>query len=139
MCERCLEICIREEECEFPGCSGSVEPYRIIKWSDLGQHDGMPINDNWQTFKSSKNSELVKLLEDTNKIPEEDQVVLFVQFPELIEGASAALDIANIPHKAIKTGDRTTETAIADFQTGNESVKSKVLILALGDVTASGL
>lgn len=99
----------------------------------------MPTNDDWQVYNSSKNAELVKLLQDTSKIPEDEQAVLFVQFPELIEGASAALDRANIPHKACSSSDRMTENAITEFQTGTEKVKSRVLILKLGDVTASGL
>ncbi|KAL1955354.1 hypothetical protein VTO42DRAFT_8636 [Malbranchea cinnamomea] len=139
VCSICLERCRREEQCQYPLCGGTVQEYRIIKWSDLGYNEGMSVDPEWRTYGSSKNAQLVKLLQDTTQIPEDDQVVLFVQFPEMIQEASAALNVANIPHKIISSSNRLMERAITEFQTGTEKAKSKVLILTLGDVTASGL
>ena len=90
-------------------------------------------------YGGSKLADLVKLLQDTERIGLDDQVLLFVQFPELMEAASTALTAAKIPHLNIPINDRMASTKLADFQTGSEEVKSKVLILNLGGVTASGL
>ena len=84
-------------------------------------------------------AELIKLLQDTERIDVNDQVLLFVQFSDLMEAASTALTAAKIPHLSIPVNDRMASAKLADFQTGNEEVKSKVLILNLGGVTASGL
>lgn len=97
------------------------------------------MDDSWANLGGSKISELIKLLQDKSRIPEDDQVLLFVQFTELITAVSAALEAAGIKFMTVTSNDRTVGRALADFQNGTEEVKSKVLILTLGDVTASGL
>jgi hypothetical protein len=93
----------------------------------------------WNCYGGSKLAELIGLLQDTRRIGVDDQVLLFIQFQALMEAASTALTAAKIPHLTIPVNDRMASTKITEFQTGSEEVKSKVLILNLGGVTASGL
>lgn len=131
--------CQLHERCLLEGCSGTVHEYRIIKWTDLCHSERHTPTDKLAKYGSSKFTAVIDLLEDTEKVPADDQVLLFIQFPELMDAASKALQSVSIPHTVIQPGDRTPTSKISEFQNGKESVKSKVLILNLGDVTASGL
>ncbi|KAM5476679.1 hypothetical protein McanCB56680_007603 [Microsporum canis] len=139
VCESCLERCQLRERCLLPGCGGTVHEYRIIRWADLCHFDYNAQDRELAKYGSSKFTAVINLLQDTKKIPGDDQVLLFIQFPELMDAAATALQLANIPHIVVQPGDRTPGGKISEFQNGKETVKSKVLILNLGDVTASGL
>ncbi|EEQ31869.1 DNA repair protein rad8 [Microsporum canis CBS 113480] len=116
-----------------------IHEYRIIRWADLCHFDYNAQDRELAKYGSSKFTAVINLLQDTKKIPGDDQVLLFIQFPELMDAAATALQLANIPHIVVQPGDRTPGGKISEFQNGKETVKSKVLILNLGDVTASGL
>lgn len=138
-CQRCLEECRAVDRCLLPGCSGSVQAYRIIRWSDLGREEFKRDDNLFIKHGGTKFKEMINLIQDSARIPPDDQVLLFIQFPELMDAASVSLTTAGVPHVMVQPGDRTPTNKITAFQTGTESVKSKVLILNLGDVTASGL
>lgn len=138
-CQRCLEKCKALDRCLLPGCSGSVQSYRIIQWSDLGREEFKREDSSFIKHGGTKFRDVISLIQDFDRIPPDDQVLLFIQFPELMDAASAALTSAGVPHVTIQPGDRTPTNKITAFQAGTEAVKSKVLILNLGDVTASGL
>ncbi|KAF3480333.1 uncharacterized protein GIQ15_05680 [Arthroderma uncinatum] len=96
-------------------------------------------DDKLANYGGSKLAEVINLLQDTKRIPSDDQALLFIQFPELMDAAAHALQLANILHTVVQPGDRTPASKISEFQNGKDVMKSKVLILNLGDVTASGL
>ena len=121
------------------GCDGSVQSFRILTASDIGYDNANTGDGNSTCPGGSKLGAVVKLLQDTSRISVDDQALLFIQFPELMEAASAALTGANIPHLTISINDRLVSSKVAAFQTSTEKEKSKVLILNLGGVTASGL
>ncbi|ODH45084.1 hypothetical protein ACO22_00379 [Paracoccidioides brasiliensis] len=142
-CEPCIEIARAKERCRLPACGGNVESFRIIKYSDVAfvdsNENGDGINEQWQVYGGTKFLELIRLVRNTDKIPADEHVLLFIQFPDLMKAASAALGKANIPHLMIPVNDRMASSKITEFQKGTEKVKSKVLILHLGNVSASGL
>ncbi|PGH06832.1 hypothetical protein AJ80_08105 [Polytolypa hystricis UAMH7299] len=140
VCELCLAKCTLTEECPFHKCTGSVQSFRIVKPGELGwlKRDG-PMDESWQAYGGSKFKELINLLQDASRIAPEDQVLLFIQFADVMEAASAALGTAGIPHLMVGANDRMAAAKITQFQMGTEKLKSKILILNLGDVTASGL
>lgn len=137
-CAECLARCKITETCQYSGCNGSVQSFRVINPSDLGQDD-RALEEERDKNDGSKFAALIRLLKDTDRIGVDDQAILFIQFPEVMEAASTVLTDAHIPHLLISTNDRTAASKIGEFQAGTESVKSRVLILNLGDVTASGL
>ncbi|PGH01037.1 hypothetical protein GX51_05473 [Blastomyces parvus] len=143
-CESCIDIAKVQEACRLPACSGGAESFRMIKYSDISFNNNKDTDNNandekWQEYGGTKLLELVLLIQDTDRIAEDEQVLLFIQFPDLMETASTALRKAKISHLMIPANDRMAPSKIAQFQTGTEKVKSKVLILHLGDVSASGL
>ncbi|EEP76121.1 predicted protein [Uncinocarpus reesii 1704] len=139
LCGECLELRRRKGDCGCDGCTATLEGYRVIEGGDFAEDESRTLDESWADLGGSKMFELVKLLQDTSRIPEDDQVLLFVQYADLIAAVSAVLEKANIRYMTITSNDRVAGKALADFQNGTEEVKSKVLILALGDVTASGL
>ncbi|KAK2750622.1 hypothetical protein FQN57_002693 [Myotisia sp. PD_48] len=139
VCKACLGRCIAAEGCLMPNCGGTVQSYRVVGWDDIGRLDSGVVDDTYLKYGGSKFAAVINLLLDTTKIPKDDQVLLFIQFAELMDAASRALKFADIPHITIQPGDRTPGSKISAFQRGAETIKSKVLILNLGDVTASGL
>ncbi|KAI1921015.1 hypothetical protein LOZ12_001185 [Ophidiomyces ophidiicola] len=117
----------------------TLESYRVINGGDFAEDESRVLSNSWEKFGGSKIDELVQLLRTTTRIPKDDQVLLFIQFAELINAVSAALDKAKIHHITVTSSDRAQGKELSNFQNQTEEVKSKVLILALGDVTASGL
>ncbi|EFQ99013.1 DNA repair protein rad8 [Nannizzia gypsea CBS 118893] len=138
-CESCIERCKLHERCLLEGCGGTVQEYRIIRWTDLCHSECNTSTEKLAKYGGSKFTAVIDLLQEPEKIPMDDQVLLFIQFPELMDAASKALGSAGIPYIVVQPGDRAPASKISEFQNGKESVKSKVLILNLGDVTASGL
>ncbi|OJD11036.1 hypothetical protein AJ78_08115 [Emergomyces pasteurianus Ep9510] len=142
-CEACIDISKTKETCRLPACNGRAEYFRIIKYSDIAfmnnDSENNTSGEKCTEYGGIKFLELIRLIQDTDKIQEDEHVLLFIQFPDLMEAASAALRQANISHLKITVNDRTASSKLADFQAGTERVKNKVLILRLGDVSASGL
>ncbi|OAX82532.1 hypothetical protein ACJ72_03117 [Emergomyces africanus] len=143
LCKACIDISQVEEICRLPACSGGAESFRVIKYSDVAflniDTNNNSNGEQWEEYGGIKLVQLIRLIKDTDKIPEGEQVLLFIQFADLMEAASAALRHAKITHLMIPVNDRMASSKIVKFQSGTETVKSKVLILRLGDVSASGL
>ncbi|GLA20261.1 hypothetical protein AnigIFM62618_008833 [Aspergillus niger] len=131
LCMNCVSETLQREECVVHGCRGSGRKFNIIEASTLG---GVSVD------KSAKygGSKLDKLIEILNGIPSNERALIFIQYPELIEVASKALDLAKIKHTAILTTDRKSMQKIEQFQQTSFG-EDKALILNLGGEMAAGL
>ncbi|KAI5302822.1 hypothetical protein KEM56_000322, partial [Ascosphaera pollenicola] len=141
-CGKCLEKSQEAEECQGHLCTGSVQGFRVLKAADLGIVHGFPASNNaaqkaCSTDNGSKLSSLVHLIKNGDTIPNEDQVILFIQYPEVMKAASDALKEAGISHLVVSSNDHHASRKIIQFQSHKENIR--VLILQLGDVTAAGL
>ena len=149
ICNECIDGIKdrKEEECGVQGCRGSVKDFHIIRASELGLDD----EENVSGYGGKKFGELVNLLRDTTRIPEEDRVIIFVQFEELMQSASKALTMAKIKHGYIGTKDIGTKgkgkkgkgtkgppEALKSFQSSGVDA-TKVLILLIGGANSAGL
>ncbi|KAJ5888651.1 C-5 cytosine methyltransferase, partial [Penicillium taxi] len=85
---------------------------------------------------SSKLDSIVKIIKST---PKEDQVIVFVQFMDLIDSVSSSLTKAGIENRAAKLSRLASTTEFIDSSSGKSSPFVKVLILPLGNVMAAGL
>ncbi|KAK2762854.1 hypothetical protein FQN54_001029 [Arachnomyces sp. PD_36] len=137
-CEDCIEG-LENNECMVKFCRGSALRYHLLKSEDLGRDEehskGTP-------YGGKKFEEVVKLLKDTTRIAEEDQVVLFVQFDQLMEAAKVALKANHITYSAIGANGSGAGKIVDEFKKGIKGGKSqgpKVLILNLSGETAAGL
>lgn len=80
-------------ECRMPGCHGSAETSMLIAGSSLVD-----------TNAASESAKLTAMINVIQQTAEDELVLLFVQFMDLISVASRALKSANIEHRIAKTG-----------------------------------
>lgn len=131
ICGACAWTTIQREECAVDGCRGSGKRFNVIKANTLG-HDGV---DKSLAFGGSKLDKLVQLIQS---IPKDERALLFIQFPDLMQVASKALDLAGIKHTVISPTDRRSASRVEQFQKSSFG-DNRVLILNLGGEMAAGL
>ncbi|KAH2162340.1 hypothetical protein KXW33_001203 [Aspergillus fumigatus] len=124
LCKDCTEKTVRFEECIVDNCRGSGTKFNMISAASLGFEE-----DRSTQYGGRKMDKLVEIVKE---IPNQERAILFIQFPELIDVASKAFDLAKITHAVITARDT---KKIEEFKKGNE----KVAILQLGSETAAGL
>lgn len=130
-CDTCVKSVIDKEECTVSCCRGVAPKYRVIKASMLGRDESLE----GPSFGGSKLDALVQLLKDPSRIPDDECVIVFCQFPEVQEAAAKALELASIPRLVIGPADRGAAEKVQEFQAS----KVKVLILNMGGENAAGL
>ena len=104
----------------------------VIKASTLG-HDGV---DKSAMYGGSKLDKMIEIIRWT--IPQDERVLLFIQFPELMQVASKALELAQIKHTVISPTDRRSAQKVEQFQKTSFG-DNRVLVLNLGGEMAAGL
>ena len=132
LCEDCAWGTIQREECTVDGCRGSGKKFNVIKASTLG-HDGV---DKSAMYGGSKLDKMIEIIRWT--IPQDERVLLFIQFPELMQVASKALELAQIKHTVISPTDRRSAQKVEQFQKTSFG-DNRVLVLNLGGEMAAGL
>lgn len=128
-CEECIHKKV-DAECAVNGCGDASESFRMRKAVDLvgggetGEHG----------------SKLTKIIALINSLPKDEQVLLFVQFEDLMPKIASALEAANISNYALyKQGGRAMNRMMNDFQENQGEDKKKVLILNPSSETAAGM
>lgn len=133
-CESCLAAPERGGECVTIGCDAPAHNYHIQKAIELGQEDRKA---RVGRHDGEKMDDVMDLIE--NKIPKKDQVLVFLQFNDLMEKVSEALDHHGIKHWALTEGSRRhAYKVMEDFQINDTKDKKKVLILNVADESAAG-
>lgn len=133
-CESCLAAPERGGECIVAGCDASAHNHHIHKATELGQEDRKAREGRHYGKKLEEIMDLIK-----RKIPVDEQVLLFVQFDDLMGKVSAALKDHGIEHSAIAEKSRRSASKLMDdFQENQGKNKKKVLVLNLADESAAG-
>ncbi|KAJ6110097.1 C-5 cytosine methyltransferase [Penicillium sp. IBT 16267x] len=125
LCNTCLKEALESGKC-VEGCNASAVPSKCI--------DGKDLNSATIITESSKFTRFVELI---HEIPNNEQVVVFAQYDEIITLLSRALELEEVD---FRTARAMKVKEISDFI--NESQRSKppkVLILPLGGAMAAGL
>ena len=98
------------------------------------------VDDHSQILASSPKyggSKMDNLVETIRATPADEKVLLFIQFPDIIDRASKALELASITHNKLIEAKKWPSRDGAAFQ---QKVKTdKVLILTLGTEASAGL
>jgi hypothetical protein len=132
VCTSCLEDVLSNYKCAVGDCRAAIDKQYAIP----GSHFAMCRSINTPTPPGGTKVEaLVKLLKDENSIPKEDQVILFLQFPDLEQTVTAAFQLHNIPYISVGTTGRRGRSKIKTFA-GHDK---RVAILQLGTENAAGL
>jgi hypothetical protein len=138
ICNKCIGAVVKSEECPVNGCRGAVSQAYIINEKYLGKYETQePV----PSCGGTKLKELVKLLKDETRIPKDDRVILFVQYEDFMEAATAALKENDIPFVAIGAKEHGPRKKIKEFKNeeGLAAIDAKVLILMLGSENAAGM
>ncbi|KAL2872557.1 putative SNF2 family helicase [Aspergillus lucknowensis] len=136
LCSNCTPKTIEKEECAVEGCRGSGKRFNIINALTLSSRDLDRDLDKSSEYGGTKLDTLINII--SNKIPSSERALLFIQFPELMEIASKALQLAGIKHIVISSTDRKSTQKIEQFQKTSFG-ENKVLLLNLGSEMAAGL
>ena len=137
ICESCLHS-IKDSHCTVVGCAAQVlEPHvRSIEYFPKDH-----LKDGKKSF-GAKLDAIVKLIKS---MPENDQVLLFVQSKatsedtHLVEAITRCLDQSSITSLALGDNSQNNLMVIKDFQQTTGSGAKKVLIMSLASEQASGL
>jgi SNF2 family DNA or RNA helicase len=132
LCNMCLEPHAgRHLQCLVMHCHAHNRPHEIfpakglcinVESSRIGRRYGQKIG------------EVVQLVES---IPKDEQVLLFVQFEDLMAKFAEAFRESGICYAKL-IGKGNTSKILEDFQTNKDNVRKKVLLLNMGDETAAG-
>ncbi|KAI9846132.1 MAG: hypothetical protein M1838_001391 [Thelocarpon superellum] len=133
-CQPCLDDPQRHEECGVTGCSAAARGFHVVGAAELGEEDA---DDREGRHYGRKLEEMVHLIKD--EIPADDQVLLFVQYDDLMEKVAEALTDNGISNLALTNHThKPSSSMMSQFQQETGSSKKKVLVLNVGTESASG-
>ncbi|KAI9753984.1 MAG: peptide transporter ptr2 [Chaenotheca gracillima] len=133
VCKSCRENYQVSSHCIVKGCNASVVEHQVVRANEL---DGVDQGSQSVENMGGKLEAVINLIKF--EIDTDDQVLLFVQFDDLMDKVSYALDINKISHQVMRAKSRKAENVISDFQTETGKDKRKVLILNVADESAAG-
>ena len=134
-CNKCLVDFQRNDECVVVGCNAAARKFNIVKAQELGEEDEEAKVGRHYGRKLEAVISMIK-----HEIPKEDQVILFVQFEDLMQKVSEALEHHGITHHCLNKKARAKAAAMmTDFQNETTTNKKKALMLNLSDESASGV
>ena len=132
-CKTCLALTEGSGECVVEGCSAVAHKYHIIEAPQLVEEDSKASSG---SRYGKKLDEIIQLIKD---LPPRDQVLLFVQFDDLMEKVSLALSNHGIDHYALtEKAARDAPKWMDDFQVNKSAEKKKVLVLNPANESAAG-
>ena len=133
-CQDCLEI-----EDRAGGCVAKIEDKCLAPAEDHHVHSAADLGVD-EVVRSKYGSKLDAIINLIKKhIPKKDQVLLFVQFDDLMQQISRVLKAENIRHYALREKAGTgAAKKMQNFQANGGIGRKKVLLLNSSDVTAAG-
>ncbi|KAJ7654469.1 hypothetical protein DFH06DRAFT_1298898 [Mycena polygramma] len=133
-CSECVRNCADKEECVYRStgaCISAARALNIVKAETLGVDD--VARDGRGKHYGKKLEEVMDLIK--NKVPKDERVLIFVQFPDLMKKVAEALGDNDIKFLEIKGSASAKSKSLESFQ---QSSKERVLLLNLMDESASG-
>ena len=128
-CSRCISSST-SPVCAVNGCGEAAESFHLRKAVDL-VGDG-------QTWEYG--SRLGNIIELINTLPKDEQVLLFVQFEDLMAKMAKGLTAANISNYALgNTTEKKMTIMMNDFQDNRGESKKKVLLLNPSSEKSAGM
>ena len=125
------------QECPKDNCSAAARLCSVVTAKQLGAGPGS-VKD---TEKGGKfGTKLLRIVQKIQSIPSTERILVFVQFPDLMQKVADALDDAGIKALQVKGSVYQKTGALDQFQVDEELKKGdpRVLMLNLKDESASG-
>ncbi|KAJ7091441.1 hypothetical protein B0H15DRAFT_930158 [Mycena belliarum] len=133
-CSECVKKCADKEECVYRGsgaCISAARVLNIVEAESLGIDD--EARDGRGKHYGKKLEEVMTLIK--KKIPEDERVLVFVQFPDLMKKVAEALKDNRVKFLEIKGSASMKSKSLESFQ---QNSAERVLLLNLMDESASG-
>ncbi|KAK7025211.1 helicase C-terminal domain-containing protein [Favolaschia claudopus] len=133
-CSECVRTWADKEECvyrESGGCISAARALNIVKADTLGIDD--VARDGRGKHYGKKLEQVIELIK--KKVPEDERVLVFVQFPDLMKKVADALSANKVKFLEIKGSASAKSKSLESFQ---QNSKERVLLLNLMDESASG-
>ena len=127
-CYTCLLEHTERQECPMTGCKAPARPSGVVKAGTLGC-------DEEHTAGGKYGTKLREIVERIQAIPEDDRIIVFVQFPDLAKVVAEALTDAGVEAVEVKGSVHTKTKALDSMQ---EEGGPRVILLNLADESASG-
>ncbi|KAI0766086.1 hypothetical protein BC629DRAFT_1540090 [Irpex lacteus] len=129
-CNDCVKEAATGEHCIYTTCRCNVKLLNIIKASSLGVDD---VRDGKRKHYGKKLEEVINLIK--KRIPADERVLIFVQFPDLMKKVGEALDTNKIKFLEIKGSASVKSNNLLKYQ---NDTSERVLLLNVMDESASG-
>ncbi|KAI9812586.1 MAG: hypothetical protein M1827_004575 [Pycnora praestabilis] len=138
-CKSCLEDSRRGDDCVVQGCKAAAKKFRIEPLAAFrDEHSQIRTGRHY----GEKLQEIVRLINkiSRNEDPNDpDQIILFVQYEDLMAKVLEALEKNNIRCTAILSGRKINpDKIINDFKENKKQDRAKVLILNIANEFAAG-
>ncbi|KAJ7782010.1 hypothetical protein DFH07DRAFT_792303 [Mycena maculata] len=133
-CSECVRNCADKEECVYRAsgaCSSAARVLNIVRAETLGVDD--EARDGRGKHYGKKLEDVMELIKD--KVPTDERVLVFVQFPDLMKKVAEALKDNKIKFLEIKGSASAKSKSLESFQ---QDSAERVLLLNLMDESASG-
>ncbi|CAD6580658.1 MAG: hypothetical protein ASARMPRED_000285 [Alectoria sarmentosa] len=128
-CQECIQK-TNLVECTVVGCGEGSDPHNMRKAEDL-------VGDGKAWRYGSKLGHIIELIDS---LPDDEQILLFVQFDDMMVNIASALEAAGISNYALsKTAGSQIVDMMIDFQDNNGDTKKRVLLLNPSSETAAGI
>ena len=139
-CLTCLEENAFKQACGVIGCNCAQRNTSVVSAMSLGTEGDSQGKVNKQTSVIGKHgSKLIDLVNHINKIPANERILVFVQFPDLMAKVASVLTEAGIKTLKLKGSVHQQTGALDEFQQENLKKGSARVLLLLGrDESASG-
>ncbi|KAI9888334.1 MAG: hypothetical protein M1814_000564 [Vezdaea aestivalis] len=129
ICEDCVKANKFQDICPTAGCSSEMRPIYSYKASAFGTLEP-PLQKSGQY--GAKFERLVSLVK--HEIPKDEQIILFVQFPSVIQSVANALEAMKVKF-LIMQQEQGQASILEKFK---EDKKQRILLLNVDDATATG-
>ncbi|KDQ61535.1 hypothetical protein JAAARDRAFT_30985 [Jaapia argillacea MUCL 33604] len=132
-CYQCVYDCAVKEECvaaESAGCKAAARVINVVRGNTLGVDE---VRDGQGKHFGLKLERVIHLIK--KRLPKEDRVLIFVQFPDLMKKVADALTANHVKFLEIRGNASQKSKNLEKFQ--NES-EERVLLLNVTDESASG-
>lgn len=127
-CLECMTEAVNNQKCVKPAsCHAPVRHTNIVKVSTLGVEG--------ELSSGRYGAKLQRLVDLIRSIPKRERILVFLQWDDLMNKVSEALDAGGIKHVTLAGGVKAKANTLDNFQRGNSA---RVLVLKMNDASAAG-
>ena len=133
-----------EVECPIQNCNAIMEAHCGIPASIILSHSAQNPSSSMTELRflreepyGAKFNAIIHLIKE--EIPEDEQVLLFIPFPDLINYMMQAFELHDVNFLAVLDSSKESAKIMNSFQDNDSETKSKVLILNPLDESAAGV